>query len=366
MTDIVGNNRKIRSLQFLRFFAFTQIFLLHTRLYDFSGIPYSGTWAVSFFIILSGFLSGYQDEIVTGLHWKEEKDYMLGKVKKLYPLYFVTILVAIPFSGLVAQISNHDPFGMYGGPETVDVWILLRSLLMIQSWFPDMYFSFNAVAWYLSTLLFLYLMKKPIELLLHKIRYKKYGKPALVAIGIAVLLLMVGYTRWLDIQDMNLEFWSYIFPPSRLAEYICGMICGMLVRDLRIHKNIWIFSACECLVAAGILILISIQMPGWLSRASGWIVPNCILISVFALEGGLLSKLFSLRIFDVLGTLSFECFLLHTIVYMYFAHAGLGVNIELSRLGNAFAQAYIFGITLLLAYFAHNRRIPAKRQEDIH
>lgn len=347
---------RLRALQFLRFFAYVNIFLLHTRLYDFGVLKYNGTWPVSFFFVLSGFLSGYRDREVLHFSWKEERTYMLGKLKKLYPLYFMTTILMIPFSGLVLKISNHDFAGVLGGGDTVGVFILLRNLLMLQSWFPSLYFSFNVVSWYLSTMMFLYLLKLPLELLLGRIRRRRFGRLGLLLLGALTMLAMLAYTYWLNVRGMNLEFWTYVFPVSRLPEYICGMICGMLVRELPPARNIWLFSLCEAaVVALALKLLYFTAMPQWLSRASGWMLLNCVLISVFAMEGGVLSRLFSLKIFDILGTLSFECYLLHTVVYMYFAQANLGENIGLSRLGCAFAQAFIFGITLLFAYIIHYR-----------
>lgn len=95
---------------------------------------YNAAWAVSFFIILSGFLESYLDEGGLSFSGKDWMGYMTRKLKKLYPLMFITTILAIPYSGLVTQISNHALFGVNG--DGVGIITLLRTLLLLQSWFP--------------------------------------------------------------------------------------------------------------------------------------------------------------------------------------------------------------------------------------
>lgn len=82
-------NKKIKSLQAVRFIAFIIIFLVHTDAINgsFGGV------GVSIFLVLSGF-------VMTYAYWEKEMNYSIkgaiqfsiNKIKKLYPLHIVTML----------------------------------------------------------------------------------------------------------------------------------------------------------------------------------------------------------------------------------------------------------------------------------
>lgn len=191
--------------------------------------------------------------------------------------------------------------------------------------------------------------------MLNRIRRKKGGKIFLIIIGILMMLLAFGYSYWQHIQGNNLEFWIYVFPISRVPEYVCGMIFGILVKDIHFNKKTWMFSVGEFLALSVVVKLIFTEMPEYLFRSAAYILPNCMLISIFALEGGIFSRMFSWKGFEILGDISFECFLLHQLIFTYYVEANWGANAALSGLGRAFSQTYILGITVLLAYALHKR-----------
>lgn len=90
------NRQKIDSLQTIRAFAFLGIFFWHTE------IPLSSTfggWGVSIFIVLSGFVmvySYYNKNLSTKV--KDMFLFSLKRIKKLYPLHIMMIVVAIVVS----------------------------------------------------------------------------------------------------------------------------------------------------------------------------------------------------------------------------------------------------------------------------
>ena len=103
---------------------------------------------------------------------------------------------------------------------------LAKNLLLLQSWFPKEYFSFNGVGWFLSTLVFLQLLNLPMRTIILKVDEKKLGtiKVGLIAAGIFGVCL--GYCYLTDCEDVL--FRHYVFPPSRLFEYLGGMAVGYL------------------------------------------------------------------------------------------------------------------------------------------
>lgn len=155
--------KKIQSFQALRGFAFLLIFLSHS----FNRLGWWGASGVSLFIILSGFLEGLK---YTDNEYPLLKDYLKRKIQAIYPLHIVTLVLSIPLSIGILKESGILKYMIK----------LVINALMLQSWFPmeGIYFSFNAVSWYLS-LVFFFAACAP--LLVRKISASKYS--GLVGIG---------------------------------------------------------------------------------------------------------------------------------------------------------------------------------------
>lgn len=162
---------RAEQLQFLRFCVFFVIFSWHADKY----VPYwfphgdGAINAVVFFFILSGVVTGYSvydKEVVFSVG--ATKQYFLKKIKKVYPLYFITTIFAVAYSGLPAYIANCD----YQSAMTTFSQ-LVKNLLLLQSWFPSGYYAFNGVGWFLSTIMFLYLLSVPLSACMTGIGKKK-------------------------------------------------------------------------------------------------------------------------------------------------------------------------------------------------
>lgn len=161
----------ITSLQALRWFAIFAIFLSHLNFFEkseyallyqylfFSGGPVG----VSIFIILSGFVItiNYYNK-TSDLSFTNAKRFTLKRIQKFYKLHILTLLLALPFA-IAAIVKNYDLIFN-------NLIKLLLNLLLLQSFVPmqGVYFSCNAVSWYLSTSLLFYLCTYFIFKLLHK------------------------------------------------------------------------------------------------------------------------------------------------------------------------------------------------------
>ena len=132
--------RKLKSLQGLRALATIGIFLFH------SGLLLEGTFPVTFFFMLSGFMMYYTKHELNGFKdfasWN--KGYVWKKIKQFYPLHFITFVMAC-FIGRVWLRPLKD---------TIISGVL--NLLLINSFVPEYALVFNGVSWYLGITLFLY------------------------------------------------------------------------------------------------------------------------------------------------------------------------------------------------------------------
>ena len=339
---------RAEQLQFLRFAAFLVIFSWHADKY----VPYwfphgdGALNAVVFFFILSGVVTGYSiydREIVFSV--SATKQYFLRKIKKVYPLYFITTIFAVIYSDLPAYIANYD----YRS-AMITFSQLIKNLLLLQSWFPVGYYSFNGVGWFLSTLMFLYLLHVPLSACMTGIGKKKNWRLITGGIFCVTVGLIVLYCYAL--RGTNAEFTEYIFPPSRLGEYICGLCIGYNVRSViqkipsdGIYKII--FSCAE--IVAIIVWIASMYQPivSWHVKIVHWLFPNLLLLTVFTFGKGIISDLFKISFLRHLGDITFECFLIHQmVIYEYVVNAGVGGT---SKSGKLFSLAFCLMTTLLLA-----------------
>lgn len=355
--DAVGTNGKNREeqLQFLRFLAFLNVFITHAEQWLF--FPYrashSATAAVSFFFMLSGVVAGYSlvgksvEPSVRNIAifvWK--------KVRRIYPLYFLTTMFALMFSGIPALLMECDFAGLHS------LLIQLgKNLLLIQSWFPKGGHSYNTVGWFLSVLVFLHALSLPFAWLLKKLTDTRYRNLLLPGLFVGISFAIVCYCYITQAHDMS--FWHYQFPPARMGEYFLGMMMGVAARPMK-HRipegklGNAVFTVLETAVL--FFWYYSLSRPGnyWRNNIVSWLMPNILVLAVFLVGRGLLSRIFKRKEFVYLGDISFECYLLHQLILVRFA-----VNLEgmpASAVGNVFVFLFSLAFSLLMAGYIHGSK----------
>lgn len=284
---------------------------------------------------------------------------MWNKLVKLYPLYFVTTVFAVSYSGIPNCIANSDF-------ETLDKSLeqLVKNLLLIQSWYSEHYFSYNGVGWFLSSIMFLYMLRIPLMACMTMLRKKaKYGYIVPYIIFMLAIIAIVIYCYMM--RGAKLEYWLYVFPLSRIGEYVCGICLGYIicsVRDkvtysFRTRIFFLIFETLSLII--WIIALYSPVFKPWHATIVSWLFPNVLLLTVFTFGKGIVSDLFKFKIFKYLGDISFICFLIHqVIIQQYSVNSGISVT---SRHGGAFSILFCLSITVILAMLIKS---PQMRKKD--
>lgn len=313
-------------------------------------------WAVSFFFILSGFVTGYSaynKNVKIGI--KEIFYELWEKIKKFYPLYFSMVIITIAFSKIPNYIDLHKFSDL--GAELIQ---LIRNIFLIQSWFPTGYFSYCGVGWFLSTIMFLYIFNIPFKYILNKINKIKIKYILYFIIFVISILSTIIYSYC--VRNLNLEFYDYVFPISRIGEYIGGMTAGFVVssligkiKDNKLNKLF--FTILE--IVSGIICYYFIYKYNnsivWQSRIVQWLLPNFILIIVFGLGKGYISQLFRINLLVVLGNISFECYLLHQVIITIYKNVVKTPIV--TTLGNLFSVGFILLVTVSIAYFIYDKNL---------
>lgn len=342
------NADRAEQLQFLRFLAFGLIFLWHADYWVPEWFPHGNgaVNAVSFFFIMSGLVAGYSSfQKESSFSVRGIVHFMWRKIKKVYPLYFLTTIFTVCYSKIPFLIATRDIIALR--VETIQ---LLKNLFLMQSWFPSGYFSYNGVGWFLSTVFFLYLITVPLLFSASKIkRFHKNIEIFGCILGVSVAATVVYCYLF---RKFNLEFWEYVFPLAHIGEYVAGISLAYILRLVmnEISDSCWttiLFSTAEL---AALVLWITVMYyggSGWSGRIVDWFLPNLILIGIFTIGKGSVSKLFRIPILKRLGDISFECFLIHQIVIqIYRMTSGI---MEDSVGGNVFSLFFCFGVTILMA-----------------
>lgn len=337
---------KIVGYQGLRGIAFVLIFISHCTFSVIEGknsTTYFGAFGVSLFIVLSGFLTVYNhydgDELST-------KEQISKTIKKIYPLHFLTFLLAIPFS--IKEFLKPN----------INAWIAsFLNLILVQSWIPktSVYFSNNAVSWYLSTYLFLMLISPFVVKYFLKLNTKRI-------IGLLAFILLLQISLVLFWGNYSWSHWIiYICPITRSLDFISGGSIALLLKRFKIQKHLYYM-----LLFSGIFV--SILLLFWTTQhivgseflVVIWSLPvYAIIIGLFGIEVEKIDILFfQNKIVLYLGRISLELFLIHQLVIRY-------VRVFANKLQLMSSYMYIiaFVITIMAAsalYKCKLRRMPKR------
>lgn len=199
---------KIYSIQVLRAVAITLIFLSHCDnlvcVNDTNCLIYLGAAGVSIFIALSGFLCARQ---YCGMETVSAFEIYKKRWKQFYKGHFITLIIALPLS-----------IGVLKGSPIKWVIELIANVTLTQSLIPTpaVYFSFNAVSWYLSLVCCFALLTPTAVKIWDHLSLKSTIALSVILNLIEFLIVIVGtghsFIHWL----------AYIFPMARFLDFIIG------------------------------------------------------------------------------------------------------------------------------------------------
>lgn len=255
-----------------------------------------GFIGVSFFFILSGFILSYSYEDKLKNEVTSKRQFILLRLARIVPMH---LLLAMPFILLTIHLKNFD-FSK-----------TLTNILLMQSWIPkeDYYFSLNGVSWSLSDELFFYLMFIPLI-------YTSITKKVITAISIITLLLTIYFLKIIQTEELN-HWLYYIFPVSRLVEFICGMIiyaCWKNSRQQTVDSLLFLISLLPLLIA----IYYSNNINNSLRYSLYYLLPMVIFFtSCIYLRNGVIHTILSSKTLELLGKSSFIFYLIHQPIILF-------------------------------------------------
>lgn len=292
-----------KSLNSLRGVFALMVFLHHTNTFEAGGDA-----AVSFFIMLSGFVLSavYMQRAISGeLHYKV---FFLKRVTTIYPYHIIGFLAAL---ALMPDFWNER-----SALSTV------LNLSLLQSWVPvrSVYFSYDPPSWCLSVLLFCYAM---FPMLARSTGRARPGTLLLVTVFlIAVYVFIANLVPEAKVIDI-----LYVNPALRLLDFFFGIVLWRVFSSCKGKTAISRMSGAPSsyeLLSAIIFISAVVAfkyIPERYQQAMEWWLPMSLLIFTFAATNagrGMLSRALERRPLQWFGTISFAFYVIHAPILFFY------------------------------------------------
>ena len=252
-----------------------------------------GEVLLNFFFVLSGFVLAHTYGMKPALSFRS---FFISRVFRIYPLHLVMLAVFILFETVrwaaykKGLNLNNVPFtGLFAPGE------ILPNLFLVQAWTPlTETMSFNYPSWTISIEFYIYMLFGSLCLLSMRNRFLMFASVSLVAFA----LIFLGHEPLVERAMLGLSC------------FFAGNITYLgylLIRD-RFVPTLWLMTVLECAMM----------------YATWWIVMNefdyrspigslmfCVLVTLFAFEGGLVSVMLKSSVFVLLGRLSYSLYMTH-------------------------------------------------------
>jgi len=146
-----GKPARLNALTGLRSFAAVNIVLFHFSNPQWFGwlapVVNAGYASVSFFILLSGFVLGYNYNARARAGELDRFRFYEARFTRLYPIYLLSLLMS--WRMIPLEWGAHTPAMFWSG--------MILSPLLLQGWIPEIATFLNTPAWTMSAESFFYL-----------------------------------------------------------------------------------------------------------------------------------------------------------------------------------------------------------------
>ena len=300
----------VRSIQALRGLAFVGIFLGH--FYYFGWTPIS----VSVFFVLSGFLLTIKET-----RNYEEYSFMdsareaFRRLTKLYPLHLVLTVICIPLA-----IVREDVF------SALDLVVkLICNIFLAQSLVPsaDIAASLNGVAWYMSTILVLYILFPFVYRIFYRIKNADKLRIMLLITIILQTLMVFFIFRTVHNEDL-LVYLTHCFPLYRLFDMLAGIILALLLtvkeeRNVDFSPHMYLFFEIVIILSCADLVFVWAmgETNIFYTHAPVTTLLAVLLTFVFSKKKGIITKVLTNKYIVFLGDRSGSAFLIHFPIVVY-------------------------------------------------
>ncbi|WP_341959917.1 acyltransferase [Pseudomonas sp. RC10] len=251
---------------------------------------------LNFFFVLSGFVLAHTYGMKPNLSFKS---FVISRVFRLYPLHLFMLAFFILFE-TARWIAYHQGFGLNNKPFTGTFALdeILPNLLLVQAWTSyTETMSFNYPSWTISIEFYIYMLFGALCMFSMRNRFLLFASVSVVAF----ILIFSDNAPLVDRAMLGLSCF--------FAGNITYLVY-LLIRDKWSLKP-WLVTVLEC---AMMYATYWIVMNDFDNRSPIGSLAFCVLVLLFAFEGGLVSALLKTGVFVLLGKLSYSIYMTHAAV----------------------------------------------------
>lgn len=329
----------IRPLTSLRLLFALMVFASHCNIIsDRFNVSFltEGYVGVSFFFVLSGFIISYSYDERIASKAVSKHQFWVARVARIYPLHILMLMVAV----VLGTYSLSNGWGQ---------WLVhfVPNMLLCQSYIPspDYYFSFNSPSWSLCCEQLFYLLFPLIAFLLR--RPYRLGRIFVLSAVAVVVGMSLTPESWAK------DVW-YVNPIARFPDFLLGMWIYQIVSrgkgtSLSCSRATW--GECGALALFVVFYVLSEHVPQVYRYSCYYWIPIALVIYMFSLQCGKLSKLLSCRLLVWGGEISFGFYLIHHMLFRLYVEAERYLQFSLSPYIAVFTLLFI---TMLLSGLSYH------------
>ncbi len=287
---------------------------------EFFGFFKCGSYGVDLFMVLSGFCLFLplckSEQALARFQWKT---FYMRRARRIIPPYYAGIAFTtfIPFALVAFFRLIHIKANWQPLPGTVTDYLAV--MLFSQNFFMKTFGSVNASYWSMGLEAQFYLMFPLVVWMYRRIRLR--GIALVFGISILYNIFMESYTTGMAPRLAHLYF---IFFPGRWIQFAAGMLAAWIVAHHR-RQDMWRDSKWGTLGVLAALAVYTFTASVDFPRFFGWVNPALmaftfalVLVSVCVTRSPL-GRLFSNRVMERLGLISYSIFLVHWPVVYFFS-----------------------------------------------
>jgi peptidoglycan/LPS O-acetylase OafA/YrhL len=342
---------RLDALTGLRTFAAINIVLFHFSNPNWFGplapVVNAGYASVSFFILLSGFVLGYNYNAKARGGELETKRFYEARFTRLYPIYLLSLILA--FKNIPIEWGSHT-HGMF--------WTgVALSPLLLQGWIPEIATFLNTPAWTMSSESFYYVLFPWMA------RWKKPERvgPHLAKLGLVWMLGLIPGTLYVIFNPDGLghvDRFSYgkwlqalkYTPIPHLASFVFGVLLAELDEIVpRMGKRRLVIGLFG--FALTFVVLTQAYRLPYPLLHDGFFMPlfGCIVLGLAGINP--LSKLFGLPPLVFVGEASYCLYLLHFNLWNMIHDSHVLDRLRLARFDPWISYLLLIGLALLALHF---------------
>lgn len=303
----------IHTLTSLRLFFALMVFGAHCYVVDSSFSTHfykEGFVGVSFFFVLSGFIIAYnyQQKIVD--RKVSRRRFWVARIARIYPLHIATLLG-------VAVIGNLlEPMGWAEGLKH-----FVPALFLLHPFIPrmDYFFYFGSPSWSLGCEQLFYFLFPFLALFLYK-KQRLIGTLLVCAVVVPVLMSLT--------DEENIRAYWYVNPCARFPDFLVGMLLYRVYGWVRSKPLSFPVASLLEVGAVGLFLLFYVNAAEWVPKVYRYScyywIPISLVLVVFSLQKGFLSRVLSNKYLVIGGDISYSFYLIHLWIlfaYVQLAHA---------------------------------------------